>query len=711
MKATVANCLWPQSRLGEAMELLARDGALSPRAVDLAPTPSADSDSISWERWIESAAGSLGIVAEPRDTSYRNVESLLGDISPALVHISNDGDPGFLALVRARNNELMVLASDRSIRRLDAEAVRAALCAPLEAPRADLVDRTLDRADIPDRSRHRARTALLREQLAETRIAGCWMLRLSPGSSFLGQLRHDGHISRLFALVGAHTVQYLLWVASWWLVGRGALQGRIDTGWLMAWALVLLTLIPFRMYVTWAQGLMAIGIGGLLKKRLLLGLLRLPQDQIRHQGSGQLLGRVIESEAVESLALSGGFASLVAVVELIVAGIVLTLGAGGGLHLLLLIAWSALTLVLAFRYLRHHRAWTSSRLNMTHDLVERMVGYRTRLVQQAPGNWHEGEDHALEHYYLRSLQLDRSASMLTALVPRGWLVLGLLGLAFAPEAGGGSTSALAVGIGGMFLAYRAFDRLAAGTAHLVGAAVAWERVAPIFRAAAIEPESRVAVPAGLAADDADAPTDDRVVMELHDVGFRHGDRGSAVLNGCDLAIRAGDRVLLEGPSGCGKSTLASLLVGLREPDSGLLLLDGLDRATIGPESWRRRIVAAPQFHENHILTGTLAFNLLMGRRWPAPDEDLSEAETLCHELGLGELLDSMPAGMFQMVGESGWQLSQGERSRVYIARALLQGADVVVLDESFAALDPETLRTALHCVLARAPSLVVIAHP
>ena len=64
-----------------------------------------------------------------------------------------------------------------------------------------------------------------------------------------------------------------------------------------------------------------------------------------------------------------------------------------------------------------------------------------------------------------------------------------------------------------------------------------------------------------------------------------------------------------------------------------------------------------------------------------------------------------------MVGERGWQLSHGERSRLYIARALLQNADLMILDESFAALDPETLALSLRCVLRRAPTLMVIAHP
>jgi ABC-type transport system involved in cytochrome bd biosynthesis fused ATPase/permease subunit len=70
----------------------------------------------------------------------------------------------------------------------------------------------------------------------------------------------------------------------------------------------------------------------------------------------------------------------------------------------------------------------------------------------------------------------------------------------------------------------------------------------------------------------------------------------------------------------------------------------------------------------------------------------------------------MPAGLLQTVGETGWQLSHGERSRLYIARTLLQRADVIILDESFAALDPENLHQALCCVLTRAPTLLVMAH-
>jgi ATP-binding cassette subfamily B protein len=64
-----------------------------------------------------------------------------------------------------------------------------------------------------------------------------------------------------------------------------------------------------------------------------------------------------------------------------------------------------------------------------------------------------------------------------------------------------------------------------------------------------------------------------------------------------------------------------------------------------------------------------------------------------------------------MVGEGGWQLSHGERSRIFLARALLQQSELVILDESFAALDPENLQVAMETTLRRAETLLVIAHP
>jgi energy-coupling factor transporter ATP-binding protein EcfA2 len=185
------------------------------------------------------------------------------------------------------------------------------------------------------------------------------------------------------------------------------------------------------------------------------------------------------------------------------------------------------------------------------------------------------------------------------------------------------------------------------------------------------------------------------LIDARRLSFRYPDRAAPVLSEVGLRLYPGEHLLLEGRSGGGKSTLGKLLAGLRVPQSGLLLLVGLDRQTLGAEGWRRRVLMVPQFHENHVLMGTFAFNLLMGRGWPPQPSDLEEAQQVCQALGLGPLIERMPAGLQQWVGETGWQLSHGERDRLYMARALLQGAEVLILDESFAALDPHSVQQTL----------------
>jgi len=206
------------------------------------------------------------------------------------------------------------------------------------------------------------------------------------------------------------------------------------------------------------------------------------------------------------------------------------------------------------------------------------------------------------------------------------------------------------------------------------------------------------------------PLRDGVVAQARELSFRYRRQGEPVLDSCSLNIPRSARLLLEGPSGSGKTTFASILAGLQSADSGLLLIDGLDRGALGAAGWRSRVTMATQAHDNYLLSGSLAFNLLMGRRWPAEPSDLVEAERVCRELGLGDLLDRLPGGLDQVVGETGWRLSQGERARVFLARALLQKPELLVLDESFSALDSENMERAMRCVNNRAQAVLAIAH-
>jgi len=717
IEESLSALFWSLSQLGSGLEALARRSDLQPSAVDVPHPPSsiASLDNTAASRdalnqWIESAATWLGLEAEPSAVPYEGLERLIENAGPAVLQVPGTGAPKFLFLLPRKRGRISALAPDLRTVHLQLQDVRTLLCRSLEETVAPDMDGLLNEAGIPEKRRAAARTALLLERLRNKEVGGCWLLRQSPGASFGSQASRAHLLKRLSVLLVAHAAEYLLLIVSWWLIGGAVLSGHLDHGWLIAWALILLTLVPFRVLSTWLQGVLAINGGILFKQRLLFGALRLKPEEIRHKGVGQFLGEVMESEAVESLALSVGFQGLTAAIELIAAAFVLSQGVARGLELILLPVWVALTVLMGARYFRQRQRWTESRLSMTNDLTERMIGHRTRLAQEARNHWHDGEDEELERYLEMSKRMDSSAARLMAIAPRGWLLLGMLGLTWAFVASQGLNITLAISLGGILLAYRALKRISLGLISLADAVISWQQVAPLFRAAGrsqLQGSPAVAFTPAAQSDNGG----DNVVMDAHDLVFRYQERGEPVLRGCSLTIRRGERLLLEGSSGGGKSTLASLLIGLRVPQSGLLLLHGLDRQTLGEQGWRQRVVSAPQFHENHVLSETFAFNLLMGRRWPPREEDMREASAICEELGLEPLLNKMPAGMLQMVGETGWQLSHGERSRVYIARALLQGVEIVIFDESFAALDPENVRLALDCVLRRASTLLVVAHP
>jgi ATP-binding cassette subfamily B protein len=708
---------WPLDRLGSALAALAETHALAAEpggASFMLGDPlreTDDQDAIG--AWLEHRASLLGAELEPTYVELGELERALPRLGPALLLIRTEGEPSrMLALLPGSGSTVRVLGPDLKHHRVGADDIARALVDSRLAARRSECETVLDAVKIPERRRAAAIEALLRRRCAAVPIRGIWQLRLPPSTSLGTQLRRDGATRSLAISIAAHVAHYFLLLASWWVIGRGILQGHSEMGWLIAWALLLLSIVPLRAMQSWHTGLTALRVGAVIKRRLLAGALALEPDEIRTRGIGRLLALVIESSAVESLAISTGFASVSAVVDLGMAAWVLGQGAGGPLLAVAMWIWLAIVGVIGWRYAVHRFAWARQRLDMTHALVERMVGHTTRLAQESPSRWHEGEDAATSAYLGSSRAMDRLAAMLRVAGTRGWFLIAALGLWPVLVGGATSTTALAIAFGGVLLAQTAFTRLAGGVVDLVDLMVAWGEVRSLAATAARGEglRSRFFRPKPA---DAQRQTGSAAqpVIEARELGYRYPGRERPVLRACDLQIQSGERLLLEGPSGGGKSTLAAMLTGLREPDTGLLLLDGLDRPTHGELGWRARVAAAPQFHQNHVLTNTFAFNLLMGRRWPPQNEDVELAWAICQELGLGPLLERMPAGMLQNVGETGWQLSHGERSRLYLARALLQGAELVILDESLAALDPENQGRALACAFERAPTLLVIAHP
>jgi ATP-binding cassette subfamily B protein len=707
--ARIADALcWLPSQLPEAIETLAERSGLGVVGPSISSARSAPiaADAAAFDRWMAVAARRRGLEAEPIGSLRASITSLVLNAAPAIIRLNEVEDVRFLVVLRRRGRDVQVIAPDGRTGVVPAVDVETGLCRDADTSLATETERILAALHVADRRRPRARDALIRERTEPVWIDAGWMFRPLPDADTITLARHAGFTRAAVCLVAAHAAQYLLWILSAWMIGRAALDGHIERDWLIAWTLVLLTLLPFQLWATRLKGRVAIVAGSLLKSRLLASALGLDLDRARAQGAGQLLGRVLGADAAESLALNGGTATMLAIVELTMAAAIL--GLASTTLTLALVGWLLVAGLLAWRYYRRRLDWTDLRLAMTDDLVQKMVGHRTRVAQQPSNDWHAGEDRAVDRYRLQSERADRLEAMLTAVVPGGWLVAGLLAIAPTFLSSTVSIAGLAVEVGGILLAHRAFRRLVEGLPNLVGALVAWRQAAPMAQA--------VSADACAAHGPVDLASPRRVVgvgetiLEAEGLSFRRHVDGAAAVDGCRLRIVGGDTVWLRGASGGGKSTLISLLTGLRAPQKGVLFLKGLDGATLGPETWRRHVALVPQSHENHVLTGTLAFNLLMGRAWPPTSDDLTRAEAVCRELGLGALLDRMPAGLHQAVGESGWQLSHGERSRVFMARALLQDADLIVVDESLAPLDPHTATRAVDTLVRRAPALLVVAH-
>lgn len=707
----IADLCWPLARLGEGLNELARRSGLKPVSGEplVAPASVLRGDAADLDHWIGWAAGRLAIDIGPIETMLPQVDDVLLRAGPCVLRVTTADGPQFLMLLASRFGTPRLLAPDLRVRSCALSTLHAAICAEHEAPLAPAIDKLLDVAHVAQRRRDQVRAAITRERLSSQRIGGCWMLRLAPTSDFKAQLVRENMPGRLVMLMALFAAVYALEIFGWSIIGEAALNGRLDLGWLTAWILLVLSIIPLRLLGTWIDSTLAVDVGALLKLRLLMGALRLDIEAVKHQGVGQLLGRVMECQALESLAVNGGLTAIVVLLEFGFAAWILASGAGGWLHLGLLLGWLGITFVLARLYFLRLNDWTMKRLDMTHDLIEQMVGHRTRLAQEWSSRRDLQEDQSTKDYVSASIGMDRAILPFLAGIPSGWMVVGLIGLMPSFVAGTGTPASVAIGLGGVLLASRAFSGLSSGLAAVARASIAWRQAAPLFRAGSAMPAKVPFVAAGSAAR-AESGTQARHLIDADGITFRYGAGSEPILERAALAIAHGDRILFEGPSGAGKSTLASLLVGLRKPEKGLLLLNGLDRHTLG-DIWHDLATEAPQFHENHVFTATLGFNLLMGRNWPASDDELAEATQLCRDLGLGDLLARMPSGMMQTVGETGWQLSHGERSRIFLARALLQNAELTILDESFAALDPETLKICLDCALARAKTLVVIAHP
>lgn len=194
-------------------------------------------------------------------------------------------------------------------------------------------------------------------------------------------------------------------------------------------------------------------------------------------------------------------------------------------------------------------------------------------------------------------------------------------------------------------------------------------------------------------------------IRFEGVSFAYGP-GAAALHDITLEVPAGKTVALVGPSGAGKSTILNLIPRFYDVERGAVTVDGFDVRDVTLASLRANIGLVSQ--ETLLFDDTVRANIAYGK----PDAISEEIERAARMAGAHDFVRELPQGYDTEVGGHGARLSGGQRQRIAIARAMLKGAPILLLDEATAALDTETERQvqAALAELMRGRTTLVVAH-
>ena len=200
----------------------------------------------------------------------------------------------------------------------------------------------------------------------------------------------------------------------------------------------------------------------------------------------------------------------------------------------------------------------------------------------------------------------------------------------------------------------------------------------------------------------------RRLIQLKDVSFSYRRNSQPVVDSVNLSIPIGSRIALVGRTGSGKTTIAHLLLGLLQPESGQLLLDGIPVSATDLPAWQANCALVPQ--DIRLFDGSIRDNVAFGLDHELIDDE--DVWTALNTAQFDDVVAQMPYGLYTMIGENGVKLSGGQRQRLALARAFYRGAKVLVLDEATSALDNRTEHDLLQALelVGRRCTTIVIAH-
>jgi ABC-type bacteriocin/lantibiotic exporter with double-glycine peptidase domain len=229
------------------------------------------------------------------------------------------------------------------------------------------------------------------------------------------------------------------------------------------------------------------------------------------------------------------------------------------------------------------------------------------------------------------------------------------------------------------------------SSDLINAKVILEKATPAL----------VAIPEG--GSDALDPGIVNGAVTLTDIVFRYGSSSQPVLDGVSIKINPGEQIAIIGPSGCGKTTLLRLLLGLEDPESGVVTIDGQDLAILDRPAFRRQVGSVLQ--SASLLPGSIRENVNMGRGLTH-----SEIWRALESASIATEVQAMDLRLDTPVIDGGGSLSGGQRQRILLARALAGNPRMLILDEGTSALDNLTQKSIVEHLDFLRITRIVVAH-